>query len=765
MPAESTTPRRLRRLLALPASTAVAALVALVGAAVPLAVSDLGPSVAAAEEEASEGVRVSVAPAGATAVSAGGAFEVVVEIVNRTETAISAGTVAVDVAADPLADRDDVDGWTSGDPADRPDSRRIAERATASLAAGAATTLTFTIPAEATGEAWPVVGVAASLAVDGAPVADSAAIMANSRVTLPDRVRLALAYPLTTPPIESGLIPAERLEAWTAPTGALTRQLEALDGASVAIGVDPRIPASIRVLGASAPDSAVEWLAELERMPNEVFPLAYADADLAAQSQAGLETPLEPLGFDDAIDPADFAEEEGEGGATAAPGEIPTAESLLDWEFTRTDIAWPADDTVASGDLDVFAAGGLTTAILAPGNVEPVDETVSAAATIEGRDAVVADRRVTPALRTAAHAASDVEWRSATSRAVAELALAAEGGPVTLLGTFSRSGGDGAERVAATLAALSETPWSQPATLVEAVGAPPVGRSLASLPEPQQRLENVGRMLAAEQAVDEFSDVLADPEQLTAPTRRDLLALLSTGWIAQPEQWTAAVGRWLVDRRAITDAVSIVPSSTVLVVASETGIPITILNALPYPVEVVVTVAPSNGRLIVEDAVAVTVEAETRSTVSVPVAAGVGSGEVSLEVSLASPDGTPVGDPVIVPANVQADWEGVGAAVLAAIAIVVFAIGVLRSVRRRRRDRASGGSAPASTDAADAADQAEPGAEGDASDASDVVAPAPARAPEQPSAAGAGEDPEAAGGTGTPGTPERPEIPEERPNG
>lgn len=750
MPAESTTPRRLRRLLALPASTAVAALVALAGAAVPLAVSDLGPSVAAAAEEASEGVRVSVAPAGATAVSAGGAFDVVVEIVNRTDAAISAGTVALDVAAAPLEDHDDVDGWTNGDPAARPDSSRVAERATASLAAGAATTLTFTIPAEATGEAWPVVGVAASLAVDGAVVADSASVMANSRVTSPDRVGLALAYPLTTPPVESGLIPAERLEAWTAPTGALTRQLEAVDGASVAVGLDPRIPASIRVLGSSAPASAVEWLEELERMPNEVFPLSYADADLAAQSQAGVATPLEPLGFGDVIDPADFAEDEGEGGATAGPGEVPTTESLLDWEFTRTDIAWPADDTVASGDLDMFATGGLTTAILSPGNVEPVDETVSAAATIEGRAAVVADRRVTPALLTAADAASDTEWRAATSRAVAELALAADDGPVTLLGTFARSGGDGAERVAATLAALSETPWSQPATLVAAVGAPPVARSLASLPEPQQRLDNVGRMLTAEQAVDDFSDVLADPEVLTAPTRRDLLALLSTGWIAQPEQWTAAVGRWLVDRRAITDAVSIVPSSTVLVVASETGIPITILNALPYPVDVIVSVAPSNGRLIVEDSVEVTVEAETRSTVSVPVAAGVGSGEVSLEVSLASQDGTPVGDPVTVPANVQADWEGVGAAVLAAIAVVVFAIGVLRSVRRRRRTRVSGGSEPASTDAADAAGPSRPSATG-TDDQAEPARPA--------------EPPESAGGAGIPGTPEHPDIPEERPNG
>lgn len=738
MPAESTTPRRLRRLLALTAAAGASALVALGGAVVPLGPDSASPAAAAAVEETSEVVRVSVAPAGANAISAGAAFDVVVEIVNRTDEAIDAGTVALDVATGPLADPDDVDAWTGGDPAARPAARRVAERPTASLAAGAATTLTFTIPADATGESWPVVGVAASLGVDGGAVAGSASVLANSRVTAPDRVGLALAYPLTIPPIETGLIPAERLEAWTAPTGVLTRQLESVDGAAVAIGLDPRIPASIRVLGSTAPESAVEWLAELERMPNEVFPLAYADADLAAQSQAGVDAPLEPLGFADAIDPANFAEPVDDTVATAAPGETPDAEALVEWEFARTDIAWPADDTVASGDLDVFAAAGLTTTILAPGNVEPLGDTVSAGATIEGRAAVVADRRVTPALRAAADAASDTEWRAATSRVIAELALASDDGPATLLGTFSRSAGDRADRIATTLAALSSTPWSQPATLVDAVGAPPVARALASLTEPQQRLDNVGRMLTAERSVEEFSDVLADPAEITAPTRRDLLALLSTGWIAQESEWTEAVGRWLVDRRAITDAVSIVPSSTVLVVASETGIPITILNALPHPVSVTVSVAPSNGRLIVEDSVDVTVEAETRSTVSVPVAAGVGSGEVSLEVSLTSPDGTPVGDTVTVPANVQADWEGVGAAVLAAIAVVVFSIGVLRSVRRRRRDRAAA-AAEATTDAAGAPESS---AEHDSH---------PEHTPEAEPAVAA--------------EPEHPDTPEERPNG
>lgn len=739
MPAESTSPRRVRRLLLLSASTVAAALVAIGGAALPL-VAPTASTPAAAAEETSEGVRVSVAPAGTTDVTGGAGFDVVVEIVNRTDEALDAGAVALEVADAALSDQGDVDAWSNADPGERPDARRIGERPSASLAAGAATTLTFSIPADATGDDWRLIGVAASIEVDGRAVAGSTSVFANSRVAASEPIGLALAYPLTTPPIESGLIPAARLEAWTGPAGALTRQLQAVDGAAVAIGLDPRIPASIRVLGSSAPESAVEWLAELDGLPNEVFPLAYADADLAAQSQAGLDQPLEPLGFADAVDPADFTQGVGQGGATAAPGETPDSESLLDWGFTRTDIAWPADDTVASGDLDMFAAGGLTTAILAPGNVEPVGDVVSAAATLEGRAAVAADHRITPALRAAAAAASDTEWRAAASRAVAELALASEDAPATLLGTFARSGGEEAGRIAATLAALSSTPWSQPASLVEAVGAPPVARTLAPLPEAQQRLDNVQRMLAAERAVAEFSDVLADPTVLTAPTRRDLLALLSTSWIPEQAEWTGAVGRWLVDRRAITDSVSIVPTSTVLVVASETGIPITILNALPYPVEVIVTVAPSNGRLVVDDSVDVVVEAETRSTVSVPVAAGVGSGEVSLEVTLTSPDGTRVGDAVIVPANVQADWEGVGAAVLAAIAVAVFAIGVVRSVRRRRGGR---GVAPTEAGTSENTEGAETAGASDGPDSPENTDTAP-------------ETPDASEGSQTP---------EERPHG
>ncbi|GAA2032116.1 hypothetical protein GCM10009819_15090 [Agromyces tropicus] len=723
MPASSTPPRRLRRLLALISAGAATVALGVAGAVAPLDGPAGTPGAVALEPEA--GVRVSVAPADGAAVSAGAAIEVEVEVVNGSDAIVPAGTLALGVAASGIADADDLDAWLDAD--DRPPgSREIEERPSTALPVGAAVTYRFTLPADATDAGDPVIGLAASLEVEGVAVAGGTTAVANTKVADDSRPGLALAYPLTVPAGVDGLIPADRLESWTGPSGLLTRQLDAVTGLPVAIGIDPRIPASIRALGTTAPESAVSWLESLSLMPNEVFPLAYADADLAVQSQAGLTAPLEPLGFADALDPADFGGDQGVAAATAEPGEAPTDGQLLDWEFTRSDLAWPADDTVAGGDLDAFAAGGLTTAILAPGNVEAVDGAPGAASTIDGRGAVVADARVQQALRGAAAAETGTQWRGAASRLLAELAVSPADGDVTLLATFARSAGADAEHVGDTLRALNGSTWSRPATLAEAVGAPPTARTLVSLPEDGQRVDNVGRLLTAEAGVDEFSDVLTDPSRLTWPTRRELLALLATGWLAEPTEWTAAVGSWLVDQRAVTDSVRVVPSSSVLVVASETGIPVTVENDLPYAVDVIVTVDPSNGRLLVQDSVEATVEGQSRRTIRVPVEAGVGSGEVDLEVSLASPGGTPIGRTETIPANVHADWEGVGAAVLAAVAILVFAVGVIRTVRRRQRERSGAGTDPTDAPSTTEADSTEAAPEPPAD------APRPDR-PEDPS--------------------------------
>src|SRR5690606_22917081 len=108
-------------------------------------------------------------------------------------------------------------------------------------------------------------------------------------------------------PTTTGLVPAEELAQLTGPTGDLTRQIDAVAGTPVAIALDPQIVASIRVLGAAAPESARQWLARLGALSNEIFLLGYGDADLGAAIRTGTLDALQPSGFGFALDPANFA--------------------------------------------------------------------------------------------------------------------------------------------------------------------------------------------------------------------------------------------------------------------------------------------------------------------------------------------------------------------------------------------------------------------------------------------------------------------------
>ncbi len=737
--ADSTLRHRRRRRAALLAGLGAAALVGVLTAPLAasagfdpaagvlsvLAVSDADATagrhaagrVAGAAQPADDetGLLVRISPTISTTISPSAPVALSVEIENATTESLAPGSIRLVRTNAMIDDEAELDDWlATGAPQEQPGLGEsvvpLGEGPSRGLAAGGTTVVAFTVPGDAFAALADstVIGLGAELVVGDTVVAAGVDAFPNGNVSASGSVAVALAAPLTVPAsVADGLISASQLENWTGPTGLLTRQLDALAGRRVAIGIDPRIVASIRVLGTAAPPSATAWLDRLASMPNEVFPLAYADADLALQSQLGLPAPLGATTFDDVLDPANFAtpaqgdaaggDAGGDTGPTPTavpepqptPGGLPTTAQLLDWPYTRVDIAWPADDTVTAGDLGFFDAAGLTTTFLSEGNVTPVEGPVQSPANVDGSSALVADGPLTAAIRAASDAATDTEWRSATGLVLSELALDAGSARTTVLATFDRGTVPQPARVSALIDEIAGSPWSSLAGLADAIGAPPEARTLIDEPEPDERLTPAATMVQAEADVTEFASVLADDALLTGPTRRDLLALLSVEWMDDERAWNGAVTDWLASQNVILDSVSVVPSSTINVVSTETGVPATVENALPYPVTVIVDVNPSNGRLIVEDRVEVTVEPESRSTVRVPVAAGVGNGEVSLAVSLSSPSGVPIGTTVTIPANVQADWEGLGAAILAAIVVLVFGIGLWRSIRRRRRERAA----------------------------------------------------------------------------
>ncbi|BDZ64626.1 DUF6049 family protein [Agromyces mangrovi Wang et al. 2018] len=733
MAAEAIPERRLRRLIATAAVTATAA-------ALVIGAPD-APSAAAAEVE---GISMVVGPAGSPLItSADDSVEFTVETSNTSGRFIGDVDVVVSVGVRSLGSSDALDDWLTG-PSSVPSGTEVGRSSVGSIPIGSTLTTSIDVDADDLERgSTAVLPIFVELEDAGETLAWSTGVAVWSAGDDIGSVSLAVAAPITVPPQDTGLYSAELLEAWTSPQGILSRRLDGLVGSGAALAIDPAIIASIRVLGADAPASAIAWLDRLTALPNETFPLAYADADLAVQSQAGLESPLQPLTFDDVVD-GDAAPAETEGAetgddteATEAPAETddPAATDepspdpdddqesgsagVLSFTYTRTDVGWPADDSLVDGDLAFLDAAGLTTAIVSGGNVEQTSGSApTAASMIEGATAVVSDPDVTAALRAAEAAVSSGEASAANARLAAALALvASDGGSVqrTILATFDRTQPVSSDRERDALATIASLPWAQPATLSDAIGAPPVGRTLVAQPERDERVDRVRTMIEDDAEVAEFATILDEPAQLTSQRRRDLLAVLAAGWLADSDGWDAVSAEFVRFTRETLDAVSIVPSSEFTVISRESGILVTVENDLPYPVNVVITVDPSNGRLLVDGPVEATVGPDSRGTSTIPVQAGVGNGAVALLVSLESPTGVPVGGTVRYGANVQADWEGIGAGVIGGILLLLFGIGFWRIVRRRRQERADAAAA-AEAGAAEDADtgmDADGGADGE----------------------------------------------------
>ncbi|KQX05127.1 MULTISPECIES: DUF6049 family protein [unclassified Leifsonia] len=702
-------------------------------------------------------------------------LSVTVTLTNSGATATEPGSIEVVLDPDRITTRDELDAWLDGpsDEEDDPDDGPSVTVDAPGLAPSTNTTLTAAIPAASvglTGSEWGARGIAATYTAGDAEVAEGRGTVTWYAGEPVPVTPVAVAMSMTAPVGTTGVLTGSELAQLTRPGGLLKRQLDGVVGRDVTIGIDPMIIASIRLLGTSAPESAVAWLDELAALDNETFPLAWADADLAVQAQAGLTQLLGPTSLDYAIDPANFSGETATptptpttpestatdspaaepsssdagvrstdaptpapGSTEAPPTESPTASptagiptiqptlaDLLSWPYTATNIAWPDSGTVAAPDPAVFAANGLTTTIMSSSDLaEPSTTTPRAAAVANDGDALVAlaDDRLSSALSAAVGSLTDLEWRTAMDQVAALLAVASTEGDTTsaVLAALDR-GWPNSTRLPDTLDALAQLAWAAPAPLLTSLGSPAASVAIADVGEPADRVAVVPPLLQDEASLTAFSSALTDPAVLTGRERNEVLALLSIGWIEQPAPWAKALAEHREASVATLNSVSVSPSSSVLVVGSPTAIPVTIKNDFTSAVTVHVEATPSNGRLVVDNGVDVTVEAGSSSSVKIPVSAQVGSGTVGLTIALTSASGVAIGQPYTVVANVHADWEGIGAAILGTLVVLFFGFGVVRTIRRRRRERA------AAENVADEPVADDPGAEVDPSDARDTAA-------------------------------------------
>ncbi|WP_439693189.1 DUF6049 family protein [Curtobacterium sp. SP.BCo] len=536
-------------------------------------------------------------------------------------------------------------------------------------------------------------------------------------------VSVSVAMPITVPATADGVLGAGTLAAATAVDGTLTQQLDAAEDHNVALAIDPRIIASIRLLGENAPSTAVTWLARLEGLKNETFALPYADADVTGLRQAGANGVLSPISLDQEVDPDDFpgastptptptsdpstpaatdratatptdgaTADAGDGSTTEdeTPTTLPTTASLLDFPYSLDSIAWPADGTLTAADLPVLAKAGTKDTIVASGNTSAgADTTIAASEQISGQHVLVSDQSMSALLRTAASTSNQQDWETAMSELTATLATSARAGTADgpILLTLGRSWPTNSDRLGAALDALESTPWVAPADLSSASSATAGSLTLTAGSNGDARIDQLERLVQGERDLTGFASAMDTPGELTAPARLDLLALSSNAWRSDTTGFASAVDSQVSAWAKARSKVAIVDSSSLTLLGDRSSLPVSIRNESVYPVTVRLSVQPSNSALrIVRNDIEVKVQPESSTRTTVPVQS-VANGKVNLALSLSSPTGIKISDTATVELNVQAQWETVITAAAAVALVAIFGFGIFRSIRKRIRRR------------------------------------------------------------------------------
>ena len=532
---------------------------------------------------------------------------------------------------------------------------------------------------------------AASLALPGAAVAAPGDPVGIARVSA--------IYALTAPESRTGLLNASSLELYTSPTGALTRDLDAVIDKAVAIGIDPMIIASIRALGTDAPPSAVDWLERLEGATNQTFALTYADSDITVGLQAGSPTVLAPTSFDYAIDPAKFAPPAAESATPSptpepspTPGDshdLPTTESLTAWDYTVPTIAWPVAGTVMASDLVAITASGYTTTILSSGNV---DRSVrgQATAAVAGSSTIVTDDALSTLLNEAVGAPTTEDWQSTVAVLQAALdASAVEGGPTgaTTVLALDRGSLGSAAKLGITLAAIEALPSTDLTAFSATLAVPPNPATLVERPQTPARVAAAASLLATEASDAAFATVAQNPVLITGERRLRLLATMSSSWNSYPGGWGAAVALYQSESVDLHNSVRVVKSSDINLFADRASLLVPVSNSLNQPVTVNVNVAAPTPLLEIEQpSVPVTIEPDSLKRAQIPVQS-LSNGTAQISVSVSSSTGVPIGTPTLVKINVYAGWETPITVALGFVVFAVFAFGIARLIVRRSRAR------------------------------------------------------------------------------
>lgn len=665
----------------------------------------------------SDTVTVSVAPDGAGVIKSGDDLKATVTVHNGTTSALDAGSISVYLDRATFSSRSQIEAWfarPTNVTTDALGSFMTSVEVPEVAAGGTADGIAVTIPSSSldlSGSDWGAKAFGARYSVDGVPLTEQHSSVVYYPSDSFAATSLAIAVPITVPGSTTGLIGTDALASYTSPNGILTQELDEVRGRDVALGIDPMILASIRILGNDAPPSAISWLQRLTSAPNETFALAYADADVTALRQAGATTIPRPIDFADEIaalqkrDPAIYRSPTAGGAtSTATPTKtdeptpsptstsvpptstVPTTQSLLSFDYTLAGFSWPLENTVSSTDLSAI---GASTTILSSSNVKTSGSTTeNAAAAIGTSRILVSDSTLSGLVRAATSAGTDTDFASDMSQLSAELATLTHERPSdarTLFATVGRNWATTGSRLDDTLSTLSKLAWASPVGMTKAVSAASGAATLVPRTASPARVAALKPLVQSDQELTRFSTALAKPTVVTAKSRLRTLALSSTSWADNSEQLTAEVAKAVGGNSFTTQQIKVVQGSQINVLGDRSSLPVSVQNDTTSAATVYLRVVPSNYNLNVEkNNVAVTIQPKSQQRVTVPVRS-VANGKVMLTLSLSSKGGEAISQPSQIAINVQAGWETVITLVFGVAVVLLFGGGIYRSIRRRRR--------------------------------------------------------------------------------
>ena len=248
---------------------------------------------------------------------------------------------------------------------------------------------------------------------------------------------------------------------------------------------------------------------------------------------------------------------------------------------------------------------------------------------------------------------------------------------------------EGLQAVTEALAAVEDAPWLRMTNLRSLLGRTDSGEprepvpaeptTPASLSEPE--VTELGSVLSTLEAYISITDA---PQRYLGTVGPNALAAPSAALASAPATQRRLLEAARQTSEQLHSAIQVESGSSVLLVSAGGELPISIQSSLPVDATVTVRMVPGDPRLRAEEVVTTTLRSNTATTVRIPVTA-VSNGNVDVHFEVLTADGEVLasGDPFSV--RVRADWESTGTIIVAALLVVGFVIGLVRTIRKGRR--------------------------------------------------------------------------------